>query len=295
MVTATRLLWALGFDSLPALPLNVLCVDCPKDPMRGSGPRAARRYLGELQAYPANGPWILSSPDRDEGWSWEALDDAIAHLPAGPERTRQRTHFDALTLLGVFIQHGDRKPGQQALYCAGSVDVNGGETRPWNSEAGKSVLLERPDAASCAEPAAMIVDAGATFGGGGRLSSPVTAKMNLDQWRSRSVFREHSRPEGGCRGRLTVSLAAGREGEGDPLISEDGRQFLLEQLQRLTPAHIRAVFTAAQVGTLHDRSTTATLTGAVLDEWVDVFEAKVREIAARRCEAAPGTARGSDR
>ena len=285
MVAATRLLWALGFNAQPALPINIRCLDCPTDPMSGSGPRAARRYLGELQAYPLSGPWILSSLDRDEGWSWQTLDEAIARLPGGPERTQQRAHFDALTLLGVFMQHGDRKPSQHALYCAGSVDVGRGEIRRWEPEAGKSLLLEPPDASSCAEPAAMIVDAGATFGGGGRLSSAVTAKMNLDQWRGRSVFREHSRPEGTCRGRLTVSMAAGREGEGDPLISEDGRQFLLQQLQRLTGAHIRALFSAAQVGTLHN-GRTATPPEDGIDEWVDVFQAKVNEIAAHRCRPA---------
>ena len=37
---------------------------------------------------------------------------------------------------------------------------------------------------------------------------------------------------GHCRGDLTVSYT-GRAGEPDPVISEEGRRFLLEQLHRL--------------------------------------------------------------
>src|SRR5439155_13458806 len=135
------------------------------------------------------------------------------------------------SLLGVFIQHGDRKPAQQALYCDAPVDLSAGEIRTGKDGDGAPILMERPKAASCPQAAAIIVDVGATFGGGGRTSSDVTAKMNLNAWRSKTVFKD---ADGPCRGRLTVSLAAGRDGGRDPVISEDGRRFLLERLQRLT-------------------------------------------------------------
>ena len=111
--------------------------------------------------------------------------------------------------------------------------------------------------------------------------------MDLAEWRRKTVFR--TADSGGCRGRLTVSLAAGRDGEGDPEISEDGRRFLLEQLHRLTPAHVRAIFGAARVEQL-DRPRTApsSVAGvAALDEWVAVFEDKVRQIEIRNCQPAP--------
>jgi hypothetical protein len=148
------------------------------------------------------------------------------------------------------------------------------------------MLLERPVASACPKAAAVIVDVGATFGGAGRTSSNETAKMDLNEWRSRTVFKQED--GGTCRARLTVSLAAGRDGEGDPEISEEGRRFLLEQLSRLTPAHVRAIFTAARVDQIH-RPHVAASSGAglsAIDEWVAAFEDKVRQIEGRQCRPA---------
>ena len=286
VVAATRLLWALGFDALPALPMNLRCDRCPSNPMTGDGPRSSRPYVAEMSVYPPRGPWILSREDRDQGWSWRELDEAIKGLPQGPERTRQRTHFDALTLLAVFMQHGDRKPEQQALYCAAPVDMAAGDRQIAKAVGLGAILVERRDSPACSSPAVVIVDAGVTFGGAGRTSSGQTATMNLDEWRSKTVFKADESAE--CHGRLTVSLAAGRHGDGDPEISEDGRRFLLEQLHRLTPAHVRAIFTAARVDLL-PRSTPAAASGTAtiaIDEWVAAFEDKVHQIEARRCQPA---------
>ena len=106
--------------------------------------------------------------------------------------------------------------------------------------------------------------------------------MDLEEWRNKAVFKPS---DGGvCRGWLTVSLTAGRDGEGDPEISEDGRRFLLEQLHRLTPAHVRAIFTAARVDLLARPGGAAAGTErTAVDEWVAAFEDKVRQIEARQC------------
>ena len=286
-VAATRLMWALGFEVLHALPMNVRCDGCPSNPMTGAGARRTREYVAEVSEYPPGGPIIVSRDDRNQGWSWRELDDAINALPSGPERTRQRMHFDALTLLGVFMQHGDRKPEQQLLFCDAPVDMTAGERH--TSPAGDmgAILRERPDASACSKPAVVIVDVGATFGGAGRTSSDETAKMNLAEWQRKTVFKPDD--SGACRGRLTVSLAAGRDGQGDPEVSEDGRGFLLEQLHRLTPAHVRAIFAAARVEQL-DRPRTAPSSGAgvtATDEWVAAFEDKVRQIETHHCQPAP--------
>jgi hypothetical protein len=274
IVAATRLTWTLGFDVLPALPVQIRCSGCPSNPMTGEGARRSRNYAAEISSYPPGGPMILSRDDHDQGWSWRELDDAIETLPPGPERTRQRTHFDALTLLGIFMQHGDRKPEQQALYCDAPVDMSASARQTTTARHLSSVLIERPESSACPRPAVALVDVGATFGGAGRTSSSGSATMNLDEWRNHTVFQSHD--GGGCRGRLIVSMAAGRDGEGNPNISEDGRRFLLEQLRRLTPAHVRAIFTAARVDLL-SRSN-------AVDEWVEAFQEKVREIEGRRCE-----------
>jgi hypothetical protein len=148
------------------------------------------------------------------------------------------------------------------------------------------LLLEGPNQSSCAQSAAMIVDLGATFGGAGRTSSDKTATMDLDAWRHHPVF--HHTDDGVCRGHLTVSFAAGRQGERDPVISEEGRRFLLEQLLRLTPAHVRALFTAARVNDLAKRSIKAKAAGTMTaaDQWVEAFQDKVRQIEAQRCQPA---------
>jgi hypothetical protein len=100
------------------------------------------------------------------------------------------------------------------------------------------------------------------------------------------VFRQDDADR--CRGRLTVSLAAG-DGESDPEISEDGRRFLIEQLHRLTPAHVRAIFEAARVDELpRSHSTASTGAGpAAIDEWAAAFADKVRQIESRQCQPAP--------
>ena len=239
-VAASRLMWALGFGTLHALPLNLRCEGCPENPMAGGGAKRLRAYLAALVDNIATRPVILSKPDRDQGWSWREFDEAIKALPPGPDRTRQRTHFDALTLLAVFIQHGDRKPEQQSLYCESPLDLAAGQTEPLEKGSSVLALHESPNASACAKPVAMIQDFGATFGGAGRTSSEGGAKMNLEQWKSKTVFKDPKSDV--CHGRITISLAAGGAGLGDPLISEEGRRFFLEQMERLSPEHVRAIF-----------------------------------------------------
>ena len=130
------------------------------------------------------GPRIVSGSDNDQGWEWRELDTATASLPPGEQRTRQRTAFEALTLLGVLIQHGDRKPEQQALYCMENVDTTAGDVRV-GKNGGHADLVEHPGATACPAAAVAMVDVGATFGGAGRTSSGTTAKMNLDRWREK--------------------------------------------------------------------------------------------------------------
>jgi hypothetical protein len=270
-VAASRLMWALGFEAIPTLPLNVRCVGCPENPMKGTGARHVRRYDAILQ--PRWPPPILSSDNIDQGWSWRELDAAIRSLPPGQERTRQRTHFDALTLLGVFMQHGDRKSEQQRLYCAATISTTAGDLRASGTDTAP-LLFERPNASACPTSAVTIVDTGATFDGAGRESNGTTAKMNLDAWRRRSVFTHDVDTE--CRGNLTVSFAARHDGEPNPIISEEGRQFLATQLHRLTPDHVRAIFRAARVDQLEEDG---------IDAWIAGFQDKVRQLDARRCHA----------
>ena len=289
-VVAAKLLWALGFVSDPIYPITIDCRDCPANPMSGEGPRARRTYLATFQ--PEMTPLVIvDGDDMDQGWRWSEVDEAIAKLPEGEIRARQRMHFDALTLLGVFIQHGDRKPEQQRLECRGALDLQAGNTRPLAKDDGTAaVFFEGPDSSACTQPVIALQDIGATFGGAGRTSKS-SAKMNLKAWTERPVFKPAKSSDAGevpeCRGNLTVSMAAGEGGRGDPRISEAGRAFLQERLQLLTDAHVRALMSTARVEKLADSHTwrdpkTGT-SYAGLDAWVAAFKDKVRQITDRRC------------
>jgi hypothetical protein len=278
-VAATRLMWALGFAATPSLPMNIRCDGCPIDPMRGTGQRGQRRYLAMWQL-PVPGLKIVSQPETDQGWSWRELEAAIEALPPGEERTRQQTHFAALTLLGVLLQHGDRKPEQQALYCAGDVDVSAGEVRTPGNGDSKEMLFERAGARACPQAVAAVVDVGATFGGGGKTSNAVTAKMNLENWAKKPVFTSDTRE---CRGELTISMAAGSGGNSHPHITEAGRQFLAERLHQLTDDHMRAIFRAARVDQLPEHRSKTPGGAAIVEAWVAAFKDKIKQIDARHC------------
>jgi hypothetical protein len=283
-VAAVRLMGALGFAVVPVMPINIRCKSCPANPMTGEGARADRNYVALLQTEFSR-PVIVSSGDDDQGWSWKELSDAIAALPPGEERIRQRTHLDALALFGVLVQHGDRKPEQQALFCDGQLSPEAGTLNAVKDKQGVALLTERKGASACARASVAIVDVGSSFGGAGRLSKQGTAKMNLEQWASKPVFKDTGTVE--CRGNLIVSLAAGDEGNADPVISEEGRQFLLDRLQRLTPDHLRALFKAARVDRLGPggKPRADNEAGDPLQAWVNAFQNKVKQIESRRCRS----------
>ena len=115
-VAASRLLWALGFTAHPVYPIALDCLDCPDDPTEGTGKKEKRSYLATYSPMFTD-PALVDEDEADQGWKFGELDAAISALPAGELRSRQRQHFDALQLVGVLLQHGDRKPEQQRLSC----------------------------------------------------------------------------------------------------------------------------------------------------------------------------------
>ena len=280
-VASTRLMWALGFDADAVYPVRVNCIDCPKDPWTGRGDRSSRVLTSVIEAR-FQGTLILSGHNSEEGWTWAQLDHAIQNLPAGEFRDRQRTHFEALTLLGVLIQHGDRKSSQQRLVCRGEINFEAGDVHPASSSDGSGwtlpALFERRGEMACKEPVVTVQDAGATFGAAGAFTDRITSKMSLKHWASKPVFRD-APDSTECVGELSISLHSGAPGEPHQLISEQGRQFLLEQLKRLDDAHLKALFTVAQVEVLGDENRyedpdSGTVHTGV-DAWVTVFKKKV--------------------
>jgi hypothetical protein len=296
-VAATRLTWALGFDADPVFPIALTCVDCPLDPSTGRGPAATRRYAAIFEPRFA-GTIIASKNDPEQGWTFGELDDAIDTLTDDALRARQRMHFDALSLLGVFLGHGDRKSSQQRLVCRGDLDMTAGDVHDLSSSDehnfSLTVLFERPGARACrGESVVTLQDIGATYGSAGRTTPRVHAKVHLESWASRPVFAPpatsapaSANTTSACRGNLTVSMAAGSGARGMPTIGEAGREFLLTQLNRLSADHVRAIFEVARVDQMGEVQTWTDRAGkrhSGIDAWVAVFADKVRQIKEKRC------------
>jgi hypothetical protein len=275
-VAASRLLWALGFTSHPVYPIALDCLDCPDDPTEGTGKKEKRSYLATYSPMFTD-PALVDEDEPDQGWKFGEIDTAISALPAGELRSRQRQHFDALQLLGVLLQHGDRKPEQQRLSCRGALKLDAGSIHQTD---GGSALVENPGATACAAPAVSMQDLGATFGGAGKRTKGSTAKMNLDEWADKQVFKK-SDPGQECHGDLTVSMAAGDGSLGDPRIGEAGRKFLADRLRRLTDDHLKAIFGAARVHLMTKDDDDPR--GSTVEGWVAAFKDKVRQIETRTC------------
>jgi hypothetical protein len=293
-VIATRLFWALGFEADRVFPLTVTCKDCPADPMRGTGPRATRKFLGVTEPH-FRGALIISGRNPDQGWQFGELEEAITALPDGPEKARRRAQYDALSLLAVFVQHGDRKAPNQRLICAGDLDESAGDVHHFGDDETAipvPALFERHGASACQAPVALVQDLGATFGSSG-IRTTQSNKVRLSSWANRPVFLPPAPNAVGrsrvlpCRGDITAAFDAGLKTGEAPRISEAGRALLARLLDGLTDAHIRALFEAGRVDQLGERAewrdpdTKQAYTG--IDAWVAAFKHKRGEIAAKRC------------
>jgi hypothetical protein len=244
-VLATRLLWALGFPADRMYPVNVICRGCPEEFLgidRGNGESRFDPAVIERKAEGTE--W------GDQGWSWKEL-DAIDGARGAP-----RAHRDALTLLAVFMQHGDSKPQQQRIVCAAKAT--------W------------PDPRTCASPFLMISDVGLTFGRATRSNANDLSGVNLIGWRQTPVWKN----EPGCIGNLPRSFSGTLA---EPSISEAGREFLASLLMQLSDRQLQDLFEVSRVR-LRLRSPGHVNSGfATVAEWVEAFKAKRRQIVERRC------------
>jgi hypothetical protein len=163
---------------------------------------------------------------------------------------------DALKLLAVFMQHSDSKPEQQRIVCRG-----------------------RSAQGLCREPFLMLNDVGLTFGRATFTNDNDVSGVNLAAWRSTSVWKDPARCVGNLARSFTGTLS-------DPVIGEEGRRFLARLLERLSDAQLRDLFTVARVF-LRLRAPEDALSGfATVEEWVDAFKIKRREITAHQCPVA---------
>lgn len=249
-VAATRLLSALGFfaDRMYVVK-RVRCAGCPPIPFT-----ALRCYAesGLKDACFAGGLDFDKTVTFDtavverrlegraietadtRGWAWFELDKIDPDRGGSP-----REEVDALRLLAVLLAHWDNKAENQRLLCPPGAD--------------------RPDG-SCEQPLAVVQDVGATFG---------PLKVDLVKWRETPVWVD----AGACR----VSMESLPYGGGtfpETRISEEGRRFLLDRLEALTPRQIEELFVKSRITTL-DGVTAESRNPAA---WVAAFQKKVNQI-----------------
>lgn len=181
-------------------------------------------------------------------WKWQEL-DLVDEESGGASRAER----DALKLLAVFLQHSDSKPQQQRIVC-----------------------LEPGGDGLCGQPLMMINDLGVTWGRANRWNQQPRGSVNLAEWQEIDVWKNPT----GCVGNLSGSFTGTLK---EPVISEDGRQFLAGLMTQLADDQLRGMFEAARVH-LRARAPESARSGlATVDEWVMAFKAKRAQIVERRC------------
>jgi hypothetical protein len=185
------------------------------------------------------------------GWSWPELD--LLDADAAPE---QRAERDALKLLAALLQHTDSKPEQQRLLCIG------GSSSPAGS-------------APCARTFMMVHDLGLTFGTANRFNRNSIGSANLKTWADSPVWKDKTH--------CVANLKKSRTGTLDnPVISEQGRQFLAALLVQLTDAQLHDLFAVARV-TRRSASPDGPPIAPSIDAWVTVFKVKRAQIVDHAC------------
>ena len=300
-VAATRLFWALGFGADQVFLTTVICHGCPASPHDGPNEREQRTRAYSRSVRPIGIALIERrfaglpiAAGGSEGWTWSELHqhagraDASTPPLAAPESANRgpsiREQAEALQLLQVFVQHGDCKPEQQRLVCLpGGAVPRSSDAATRSSTVGHSPDADDDEAAGglghvCQSPFALVDDLGATFGGAGAFTGS-GAKMSLSNWAKKPVFDETTyRTTGGvCRGVLAPSMSCSG-GIENPLITEAGRQLLLNRLRQLSDAQLRDLFVAARVTDFCDDAAECGV-----EAWVAVFKDKVSQIATHPC------------
>ena len=245
---ATRLLWALGFGADREYQVDVICRGCPESLGGIARPGTERRFFPALvERKMAGHEW---KPGGRSGWAWTELDVP----PAGDGATVAQR--DALKLLAVFLQHTDSKTEQQRILCL--------EAR------------HDKESESCEQPFLMVSDVGLTFGRADLRNRNSVASVNLDGWRRTPVWKSVD----GCVGNLSKSFSGTLA---DPVISEDGRQFLAQLLMQLTDRQLTDLFEVARVDLRLSKPENSSSPRSTVAEWVTAFKAKRQEIVERRC------------
>jgi hypothetical protein len=265
-IAGTRLLWALGFYTDEMYPIKLRCYGCPeKDPAHPAPGEARTERFFYDAVMERNFPGDSIEQYEDQGWSWDELEQ-MENESSGS----RKAHLGALKLAAVFLQHTDSKRSQQRLGCYSTDIVR---------QFGKQL---------CSKPVLMIQDLGATFGVGSNTVEASSAMYfkgwsNIPVWNT-SKEKEYASKHPGeetCFGNI---LSAGEGGLTDPPISEEGRSFLVKLMSQLSDRQIRDLFRVSRVDKTEEQTVkNGTLAPVTIDDWVDAFKRKRKEIEDKRC------------
>jgi hypothetical protein len=272
-VAASRLLEAIGAGTDRVYLVNTLrCFGCPKDPdalirclssphddfrRRCSADFGQPTPKGDVKVKFDYGTFVdfhnvsvderLAGLEIDdgkvEGWGFDELDAVAA--PRGATRAER----DALRLLAVVLNNWDNRRDNQRLVCLPGGARHDGE---------------------CRRPFAYMQDLGGTFGRVG--GSKVERKLDVEAWRQVPVWKD----EAACVVEIDSPILHGAT-FGKATISEAGRRFLVERLRRLPEGAARDLFEGAGFAD-YEWSSPASRN---VDNWVQAFQGKVRQIADR--------------
>jgi hypothetical protein len=244
-VVASRLVWALGFAADHMYSVRVICRGCPE---RVGG---ILRNNGDRIIDPAAVERKLRGREISDQWHWDELEQ-VDEAAGGASRAER----DALKLLAVLLQHSDSKPGNQRIVCIDETDKDG----------------------TCQVPLMVVHDLGVTFGRANALNQQPRASVNLAEWAHLPIWKASN----GCVGNLSGSWTGTLK---EPVISEEGRQFLADLLTQLSDEQLRDMFETARVY-LRSRAPESGRSGfPAVDEWITAFKQKRAQIVEHRCNS----------
>ncbi len=256
-IAATRLLAALGFGAdRVSFVEHVRCFGCPISPFQTRKvfeEFGASRLLDLTVNYDRPRDFPAVSVERKlEGRAvevdgFEGWDWRELKLVDAAKGGASPDELDALRLIAVFLGHWDNKSTNQRLACLGDTE-------------------ETPPESACRHPMLVLQDLGATFG---------PTKVNYEEWTARPIFEDERK----C---LISMKSMPYEGIlfAPTVISEGGRALIADKLTQLTADQIYELFAAARF----PDPVTGAEPGVDLSPWVRTFQAKVQQIAQRRCQ-----------
>jgi hypothetical protein len=271
-VLGTRLFWALGFYADRMLPVRMTCRGCPEHPFEfvDQSKKLPLNDAGDIASFPPEahlGTYRFDLATVEErmdsesietkgkqGWSWKLLDKVDETLGGA-----SKAQIDAFKLLNAFVQNADDKAIQNKLVCPRAtleVDDAGGVT--------------------CRRPVMFVADLGSVFGNGG-FRTGNSGRVDYEGWKARHVWRDRE----SCQARLASIGGIFRSSTlRDPVISEEGRALLSEQLGKLSDAQIADLFRAARIERLHQKLQDGDHSEreVTIHDWVELFKQKRSEI-----------------